>query len=90
MTEDPVEGLERQVRQLTREVADLTRQVEHARKMRGVLEDRVQRLESSVHHKMSRAEVLSWCWALIPLIVGAALLLSLVVAARTPASYSGS
>jgi TolA-binding protein len=58
-----VEALERQVRQLTREVADLTRQVEHEQKMRGFLEDRVQRLESSVH-------------------VGAALLLSLMVAGR--------
>jgi predicted ArsR family transcriptional regulator len=84
MTEDPVEALERQVRQLTREVADATRQVEHEQKMRGFLEDRVQRLESSVHHKMSRAEVISWCWALIPLIVGAALLISLV-ATRVPA-----
>jgi hypothetical protein len=83
MAEDPVEALERQVRHLTREVADLTRQVEHEQKMRGFLENRVQHLETSVHHKMSRAEVISWCWALIPVVVGAALLLSLVVAART-------
>jgi hypothetical protein len=83
MAEDPMEVLERQVRQLTREVADLTRQVEHEQKMRGFLEDRVQRLESSVHSKMSRVEVISWCWALLPLIIGAALLLSLVVATRT-------
>jgi hypothetical protein len=83
MADDPVEVLERQVRQLTREMADVTRQVEHEQKMRGFLEDRVQRLESSVHGKMSRAEVLSWCWALIPLIVGATLLISLV-ATRVP------
>jgi TolA-binding protein len=83
MAEDPMEVLERQVRQLTREVADLTRQVEHEQKMRGFLEDRVQRLESNVHGKMSRVEVISWCWALLPFIVGAALLLSLVVATRT-------
>jgi hypothetical protein len=84
MTDDPVEVLERQVRQLTRGAADLARQVEHEQKMRGFLEDRVQRLESRVHGKMSRAEVLSWCWALIPFIVGAALLISLV-ATRVPA-----
>jgi predicted RNase H-like nuclease (RuvC/YqgF family) len=54
MAEDPVEALERQVRHLTREVADLTRQVEHEQKMRGFLEDRMQRLETSVHHKMRR------------------------------------
>jgi hypothetical protein len=84
MTDDPVEALERQARQLTREIADATRQVAHEQKMRGFLEDRVQRLESNVHQKMSRAEVLSWCWALIPLIVGAALLISLV-ASRVPA-----
>lgn len=78
MAEDPVEVLERQVRQLTR-------QVEHEQKMRGFLEDRVQRLESSVHSRMSRAEVISWGWALLPLVVGAALLMSLVVAARTHA-----
>jgi hypothetical protein len=77
MADDPVEALERQVRQLTREMADVTRQVEHEQKMRGFLEDRV-------HHKMSRAEVLRWCWALIPLIVGATLLISLV-ATRVPA-----
>jgi predicted RNase H-like nuclease (RuvC/YqgF family) len=82
MAEESVEALERHVRQLTREVADLTRQVEHEQKMRGFLEDRAQRLESSVHSKMSRAEVISWCWALIPLIVAAALLISLVVAPR--------
>jgi hypothetical protein len=81
-----VDTLERQVRQLTREVTDLTRQVEHEQKMRGFLEDCVQRLEASVHSKMSRAEVISWCWALIPLIVGAALLISLVVAPRTHGS----
>jgi hypothetical protein len=86
MAEDSVEALERQVRHLTREVADLTCQVGHEQKMCGFLEDRVQRLESSVHRKMSRAEVISWCWALIPLIVGAALLISLVVATRTHAS----
>jgi hypothetical protein len=86
MAEDPVEALEWQVRQLTREVTDLTRQVEHEQKMRGFLEDRVQRLETSVHHKMSRAELISWAWALVPLIVAAALLISLVVAARPHAS----
>jgi hypothetical protein len=86
MAEDVVETLERQVRQLTREVLDLTRQVAHEQKMRGVLEDRVQRLEGSVHHKMSRVEVISWVWALIPFIVGAALLISLVVSTRTHAS----
>ena len=58
MAEDPLDTLERQVRQLTREVTDLTRQVAHEQKMRGFLEDRVQRLESSVHHKMSRSEVI--------------------------------
>ena len=47
------------MRQLTREAADLARQVEHEQKMRGFLEDRVQRLESSMHGKMRRAEVLS-------------------------------
>jgi hypothetical protein len=83
MAEDPMEVLERQVRQLTREVADLTRQVEHEQKMRGFLEDRVERLESSVHSKMSRVEVINWCWALFPLIVGVALPLSLVIATRT-------
>jgi TolA-binding protein len=86
MADDPVDTLERQVRQLTREVADLTRQVEHQQKMRGFLEDRVQRLESSVHSKMSRAEVISWCWALIPLVIAAALLISLVVTTRTHGS----
>jgi predicted RNase H-like nuclease (RuvC/YqgF family) len=86
MAENPTEVLERQVRDLTREVADLTRQIEHEQKMCGFLEDRVQRLESSVHSKMSRAEVIRWCWALIPLVVGAALLLTLVVAARPLAS----
>ena len=86
MGDDPVDTLERQVRQLTREVADLTRQVTHEQTMRGYLEDRVQRLEASVHHKMSRSEVISWCWALIPFIVGAALLISLVVSTRTHAS----
>jgi hypothetical protein len=85
MAEDVVETLERQVRQLTREVLDLTRQVAHEQKMRGVLEDRVQRLEGSVHYKMSRVEVISWCWALVPFIVGAALLISLVVSTRTHA-----
>lgn len=84
MGDDPVDTLERQVRQLTREVTDLTRQVAHEQKMRGYLEDRVQRLEGSVHHKMSRIEVISWVWALVPFIVGAALLISLV-AARVPA-----
>ena len=44
--------------------------------MRGFLEDRVQRLESSVHSEMSRVEVISRCCALLPLIVGAALLLN--------------
>jgi TolA-binding protein len=86
MADDPVDTLERQVRQLTREVADLTCQVEHQQKMRGFLEDRVQRLESSVHSKMSRAEVISWCWALIPLVIAAALLISLVVTTRTHGS----
>jgi Flp pilus assembly protein TadB len=85
MAEDPVKALERQVRQLTRELADLMRQVEHEQKMRGFLEDRVQCLESGIHSKMSRAEVISWCWALLPLIVGAALLISLVVATQTQA-----
>jgi hypothetical protein len=85
MAEDPVDTLERQVRQLTREAADLTCQVAHEQTMRGFLEDRVQRLESSVHRKMSRAEVLGWVWALVPLIVGAALLISLVVSTRTHA-----
>lgn len=84
MVDDHADTLERQVRQLTREVTDLTRQVAHEQTMRGFLEDRVQRLESSVHQKMSRVEVIGWCWALIPLIVGAALLISLV-ATRVPA-----
>jgi predicted RNase H-like nuclease (RuvC/YqgF family) len=84
MVDDPVDTLERQVRQLTREVTDLTRQVAHEHKMRGYLEDRVQRLEASVHQKMSRVEVIGWCWALIPLVVGAALLISLA-ATRTRA-----
>lgn len=53
--------------------------------MRGYLEDRVTRLESSAHGKMTRAELISWCWALVPLIVGAALLISLVVTARVSA-----
>ena len=48
------------MRQLTREVTDLTRQVTHEQKMRGFLEDRVQRLESSIHHKMSRTELIGW------------------------------
>jgi hypothetical protein len=85
MTDDPAGALEGQVRQLTREAADLARQVAHEQQMRAFLEDGVQRLESRVHGKMSRAEVLSWCWALIPFIVGAALLLSLVAATRTQA-----
>jgi predicted RNase H-like nuclease (RuvC/YqgF family) len=85
MVDDPTDTLERQVRQLTREVTDLTRQVAHEQKMRGYLEDRVQRLEGSVHHKMRRSEVISWVWALIPVIVGAALLISLVVSTRTHA-----
>jgi hypothetical protein len=37
MADDPLDTLERQVRQLTREVADLMRQVEHQQKMRGFL-----------------------------------------------------
>jgi predicted RNase H-like nuclease (RuvC/YqgF family) len=86
MAEDPVETLERQVRHLAREVADLTRQVEHEQKMRGFLEDRVQRLETSVHAKVSRAELMGWAWAVVPLVVGAALLLSLVVSSRPHAS----
>jgi hypothetical protein len=85
MVDDPADTLERQVRQLTREVTDLTRQVAHEPQMRGYLEDRVQRLEGSVHHKMRRSEVISWVWALIPVIVGAALLISLVVSTRTHA-----
>jgi hypothetical protein len=85
MADDPVDTLERQVRQRTREVTDRTRQVAHAQKTRGVLEARVQRLERRVHHTMSRVEVIGWCWALIPRIVGAALLISLVVATRTHA-----
>jgi hypothetical protein len=84
MGDDPFDTLERQVRQLTREVTDLARQVAHEQTMRGYLEDRVQRLEGSLHHKMSRAEVLSWVWALVPFIVGAALLISLVVSTRPP------
>jgi predicted RNase H-like nuclease (RuvC/YqgF family) len=86
MPDDLDEALDRQVRQLNREVADLTRQVEHEQKMRGFLEDRVQRLETSVHQKMSRAELMGWCWALIPFIVGAALLISLIVSGRPRAS----
>jgi predicted RNase H-like nuclease (RuvC/YqgF family) len=86
MAENLVEGLDRQVRQLTREVADLTRQVEHEQKMRGFLEDRVQRLETSVHQKMSRAKLIGWAWALVPLVVGAALLISLIVSSRPHAS----
>jgi hypothetical protein len=85
MVDEALDALERQVRQLTREVTDLTRQVAHEQQMCGYLEDRVQRLEGSVHHKMSRAELISWCWALIPFIVGAALLISLVVSTRTHA-----
>ena len=85
MGDDPVETLERQMCQLTREVADLTRQVTHEQTMRGYLEDRVQRLEGNLHQKMSRAEVLSWCWALILLVVGAAFLISPVVSIRTHA-----
>jgi predicted ArsR family transcriptional regulator len=86
MAEDLDEALDRQVRQLTREVADLTRQVEHEQKMRGFLEDRIQRLETSVHQKMSRAELMGWAWALVPLVVGAALLISLIVSSRLHAS----
>jgi predicted ArsR family transcriptional regulator len=86
MGDDPVETQEREIGQLTREVADLTRQVTHEQTMRGYLEDRVQRLEASVHQKMSRAELLSLCWALIPLVIGAALLISLVVSSRSQGS----
>ena len=50
--------------------------------MRGFLEDRVQRVEQSVHGKMRRAERLGWVWALVPLIVGAALLISLLATTR--------
>jgi hypothetical protein len=82
MGDDPVDTLERQMRQLTREVTDLTRQILHEQTMRGYLEDRVKRLVGHLHQKMSRVEVISWCWPLIPLIVSAALLLSLVVSSR--------
>jgi hypothetical protein len=83
MADDPVEILERQMRQRTREVTDLTRQVTPEQTMRGYVEDRVQRPEGNLHQKMSRVEVISWCWAPVPLVVGAALLISLVVATRT-------
>jgi hypothetical protein len=53
--------------------------------VRGYLEDRVQRLEGNLHQKMSRVEVISWCWALILLVVGAVFLISLVVSTRTHA-----
>lgn len=86
MGDDPVDTLERQMRQLTREMADLTRQATHEQTMCRYLEDRVRRLEASVHQKMSRAELISWCWALIPLVIGAALLISLVVSGQPHAS----
>jgi hypothetical protein len=48
--------------------------------------DRVQRLETSVHQKVSRAELIGWAWAVVPLVVGAALLISLIVSNRPHAS----
>jgi hypothetical protein len=62
MTDDLAEALEWPVRQLAREVANLTRQVAHEQTMRGFVKVRVQRLETSVHYKMSRAGVISWAW----------------------------
>jgi hypothetical protein len=52
------------------------------RRNHGYLDDRVTRVESHVHGKVSRGELFSLAMALIPLIVAGALILSLLVSSR--------
>jgi predicted nucleic acid-binding Zn-ribbon protein len=57
--DDPLDTLQRQVDRLSREVADYKRQAEHEATMRSLLQERLERLERSLHGKIGRAEAIS-------------------------------
>jgi hypothetical protein len=60
--------LERQVARQQRDLEDLTRQVKHETEMRGFLQDRLDRLERSLHGKLGRAEAVAIAWVAIPIV----------------------
>jgi uncharacterized coiled-coil protein SlyX len=60
--------LERQLAQQAREIADLKRQVAHETEMRGFAQDRLDRLERSLHGKLGRAEAVAIAWVAIPIV----------------------
>jgi hypothetical protein len=62
------DAVTRQIRALERELTDCKRQVEHEATMRGYLEDRVTRLERSLHGKIGRVEAISILWVALPIV----------------------
>jgi hypothetical protein len=66
--DDPLDTLQRQVDRLSREVADYKRQAEHEATMRSLLQDRLERLERSLHGKIGRAEAISILWIAMPVV----------------------
>jgi hypothetical protein len=66
--DDPLDTLQRQVDRLSCEVADYKRQAEHGATMCSLLQDRLERLERSLHGKIGRAEAISILWIAMPVV----------------------
>jgi predicted RNase H-like nuclease (RuvC/YqgF family) len=78
------DALERQVTQQARELADLKRQVEHERETRGFLQDRLDRLERSLHGKIGRAEAVAMLWIAIPIVFAVVTIIAVALVMSKP------
>jgi hypothetical protein len=76
--------LERQLAQQARELADLKRQVAHETEMRGFLQDRLDRLERSLHGKLGRAEAVAIAWIAIPIVFAVVTLIAVGLVLSMP------